>query len=233
MALRATKSRDVREATFAERFDSQGSGGAVNDPLPVGLNNATNQSFQITSVAVGNPDLNPEKADTVTFGAIYRPSFALLEGLRQGAWRYLPDTSLGVGLRQAAGMSDLDLGVLALDARVSEPFVGANGFILTPWVGYQFMRIDATSSWVDLTPNRDALAEVRQLRNELPHFIVERELAVFGKEQNRRSCDLFRHRCDVKDRVRRELDVMIEVGHAVGAAVHDASALVDACRASG
>jgi len=82
LRLRATKSRDVREATFAERFDSQGSGGAVNDPLPVGLNGATNQSFQITSVAVGNPDLNPEKADTVTFGAIYRPSFALLDGLQ-------------------------------------------------------------------------------------------------------------------------------------------------------
>ncbi len=61
---RTTLSRDVREATFAERFDFRGSGGTVNDPAPVGLNGATNQSFQITSVAVGNPEVNPEKADT-------------------------------------------------------------------------------------------------------------------------------------------------------------------------
>ncbi len=56
LRLRTTLSRDVREATFAERFDFQGSGGTVNDPAPVGLNGATNQSFQITSVAVGNPE---------------------------------------------------------------------------------------------------------------------------------------------------------------------------------
>jgi outer membrane receptor protein involved in Fe transport len=82
LRLRATVSRDVREATFAERFDSQGSGGAVNDPAPVGLNGASNQSFQITSVAVGNPDLDPEKADTITFGAVFRPSFAALDGVQ-------------------------------------------------------------------------------------------------------------------------------------------------------
>ena len=82
LRLRATVSRDVREATFAERFDNQGSGGAVNDPEPVGLNGARNQSFQITSVAVGNPNLDPEKADTITLGAIFRPSFAILEGMQ-------------------------------------------------------------------------------------------------------------------------------------------------------
>jgi iron complex outermembrane recepter protein len=82
LRLRATISRDVREATFAERFDNQGSGGTVNDPMPVGLNGARNQSFQITSVAVGNPELDPEKADTVTFGAIFRPSFAALDGVQ-------------------------------------------------------------------------------------------------------------------------------------------------------
>ena len=115
--------------------------------------------------ASGSVGLMPDTT-IVTWGADLR--VALLEGLRQGAWRYLPDTSLGVGLRRAAGMSDLDLGVLALDARVSEPFVGANGFIVTPWVGYQFMRIDATSSWVDLTPNRDALAECGYVGPNVP-----------------------------------------------------------------
>jgi iron complex outermembrane recepter protein len=88
LRLRATLSRDVREATFAERFDNQGSGGTVNDPAPVGLNGATNQSFQITSVAVGNPNLKPEKADTLTLGAIFRPSFNWLNGLQLSADYY-------------------------------------------------------------------------------------------------------------------------------------------------
>ena len=61
LRCRATLSRDVREATFAERFDFQGSGGTVNDPAPVGVGGAINQSFQITSVAVGNPNLDPEE----------------------------------------------------------------------------------------------------------------------------------------------------------------------------
>ncbi|HKO91405.1 MAG TPA: hypothetical protein VJU61_09650 [Polyangiaceae bacterium] len=115
--------------------------------------------------ASGSIGLMPDTT-IVTWGADLR--VALLEGLRQGGWRYLPDTSLGVGLRRAAGMSDLDLGVLALDARVSEPFIGSSGFIVTPWVGYQFMRIDATSSWVDLTPNRDALAECGYVGPNVP-----------------------------------------------------------------
>jgi outer membrane receptor protein involved in Fe transport len=88
LRLRATMSRDVREATFAERFDFQGSGGTVRDPAPVGVGGATNQSFQITSVAVGNENLDPEKADTLTFGVVYRPSFDLLSGLQLSADYY-------------------------------------------------------------------------------------------------------------------------------------------------
>ena len=97
LRLRGTVSRDVREATFAERFDNQGSGGAVNDPAPVGLNNAKNQSFQITSVAVGNPNLDPEKADTLTFGAIFRPTFALLEGVQLSADYYSVKVKEAIG----------------------------------------------------------------------------------------------------------------------------------------
>ncbi len=88
LRFRATLSRDVREATFSERFDFQGGGGSVFDPAPVGVGGATGQSFQITSVNVGNPDLDPEKADTVTFGAVFRPSFDLLDGLQLSADYY-------------------------------------------------------------------------------------------------------------------------------------------------
>src|SRR5690606_33775345 len=77
LRLRATKSRDVREATFRERFDQQGGGGAVNDPR------FNNTNFQITSVAGGNPNLRPEVADTVVAGLVYQPSW--LEGFRVSA----------------------------------------------------------------------------------------------------------------------------------------------------
>jgi iron complex outermembrane receptor protein len=74
LRLRATKSRDIREPTFREQFDAQGGGGSVNDPLN------GNANIQITSVAGGNPNLNPEIADTVVAGFVYQPSW--IEGLQ-------------------------------------------------------------------------------------------------------------------------------------------------------
>jgi hypothetical protein len=102
----------------------------------------------------------------VAWGAELR--VALLEGLRHGAWRYLPDTSVGVALRRATGLPELALNTLLLDARLSEPLVGPSGFIVTPWLGYQFVRISAESNWVDLSPGRDALAECGYAGPNLP-----------------------------------------------------------------
>ena len=81
--FRGTLSRDVREATFAERFDFQGSGGSINDYDAVACKNYNGLtlptggkcSVQITSVAAGYADLKPEKADTMTLGVILEPSF--------------------------------------------------------------------------------------------------------------------------------------------------------------
>jgi hypothetical protein len=115
--------------------------------------------------AAGSLGIMPNTS-LVAWGADLR--VALLEGLRHGAWRFLPDTSLGVGVRRTTGLSDLELGVLALDARVSEPLVGASGFIVTPWLGYQFTRIDAESAWVDLTPGRDAITECGYVGPNVP-----------------------------------------------------------------
>jgi hypothetical protein len=76
---------------------------------------------------------------------------ALLEGLRHGAWRYLPDTSVGVAVRETTGLGELSLGTFAVDVRISEPFL-AGGYALTPWLGYQWVTIHADSTLVDLTP---------------------------------------------------------------------------------
>lgn len=73
LRLRATQSRDAREATFAERYDASVCGVPVNDPL---FNDAL---FQIVGICGGNPDLRPELADTSVYGFVYQP--AALEGL--------------------------------------------------------------------------------------------------------------------------------------------------------
>src|SRR5690606_30358868 len=73
LRLRVTRSRDVREATFAERFDAQASGISVTDPR------FNNEIVAITAVTGGNPALIPESADTVVAGFVYQPRW--IEGL--------------------------------------------------------------------------------------------------------------------------------------------------------
>jgi iron complex outermembrane receptor protein len=75
LRLRATVSRDVREATFAERFDVQGGGGSIQENAIAGVPNPGGPltTFQITSTNVGNPDLKPEIADTITAGIVIQP----------------------------------------------------------------------------------------------------------------------------------------------------------------
>jgi outer membrane receptor protein involved in Fe transport len=70
--LRGTYSRDVRAATLAERFDRQRASGAVTDD-PV-----TGGSYRFSQTNGGNPNVAPEKADTLTAGIIFQPSW--LEG---------------------------------------------------------------------------------------------------------------------------------------------------------
>ncbi len=89
LRLRATRSRDVREGTFSERFDQQGGGGSVNDPTRGGA------SSQITSVAVGNPAINPEFADTVVAGFVFQPTW--VEGLQVSSDWYQVDVSDAIG----------------------------------------------------------------------------------------------------------------------------------------
>ena len=67
--VRATKSRDVRAANIRERFDATAGGANVRDPLNNGV-----QVNGATSFTGGNPAVDPEEADTITFGAVWQPS---------------------------------------------------------------------------------------------------------------------------------------------------------------
>ncbi len=69
LRLRGTYSRDVRAASLAERFDRQRASGSVEDD-PV-----TGDTYIFSSTVGGNPNVNPEKADTLTLGAVYQPSW--------------------------------------------------------------------------------------------------------------------------------------------------------------
>jgi len=74
LRIRATKSRDVREAAFQERFDVQTGGTFVDDTF-TGTNDVL-----ITYQRGRNPNLNPEEADTNVIGFVYEPSW--VPGLR-------------------------------------------------------------------------------------------------------------------------------------------------------
>lgn len=69
LRFRGTYSRDVRAPTLSERFDSQRTNGAVtNDPV-------TGLSYNFSQITGGNPNVKPERADTMTIGAVFQPDF--------------------------------------------------------------------------------------------------------------------------------------------------------------
>jgi iron complex outermembrane recepter protein len=90
LRFRGTKSRDVREATFAERFDNSPNGGTITEDPQTG-----NVNVVVTSTSAGNPNLRPEVADTVVVGLVYQPSWA--EGLRMSVDRYEVDIAGAIG----------------------------------------------------------------------------------------------------------------------------------------
>lgn len=91
LRLRATKSRDVREASFAERFDISTGGINVNDPFSA---NPT-ANVNVTFFRGGNPNLRPEIADTHVVGLVFQPTFA--EGLQISTDWYEVDIKDSIG----------------------------------------------------------------------------------------------------------------------------------------
>ena len=83
LRLRGTFSRDVRAATLSERFDAQGQGSSADDPFLGNINYAFGQ------IIGGNPEVDPEEADTVTIGFVYQPNAA--PGFSLAADRYVID----------------------------------------------------------------------------------------------------------------------------------------------
>lgn len=69
LRFRATRSRDIRAPNISELFENGGSSNTnVFDP-------ALGQAVQVREINQGNPNLDPEKADTFTAGVVFQPSF--------------------------------------------------------------------------------------------------------------------------------------------------------------
>ncbi len=74
LRLRGTYSRDVRAGNLSERFDKTGGVGNVLDPRTAAENPAWGgQTYQVTIFSGGNVNIEPEKADTFTVGAVVQP----------------------------------------------------------------------------------------------------------------------------------------------------------------
>jgi outer membrane receptor protein involved in Fe transport len=89
LRVRATASRDVRAANMSERFDSAGAGATVMDPV------FGNQNVTFTQIIAGNPSVEPERADTRTFGVVVQPPG--IAGLSLSLDRYSIDVAGSIG----------------------------------------------------------------------------------------------------------------------------------------
>ena len=70
LRFRLTRSRDIRAGTLSERFDTSRGPGNVTDPFTGSV-----VPYAISVIAGGNPEVDPEEADTLTFGVVYQPSW--------------------------------------------------------------------------------------------------------------------------------------------------------------
>jgi len=90
-----------------------------------------------------------------TIGADVRMS--LTEGFRTGLPAILPEIAVGGSVRTITGAREFQLTVAGFDAQVSKPIPIGGVTVLTPYVGYQWIRIFGDSGLIDLTPNTDAI----------------------------------------------------------------------------
>jgi hypothetical protein len=114
----------------------------VRKGLPLGFEfGATIAYVARTSIVAGGADVR----------------WSLLEGFRRGALGYFPDLAIGGGVRTITGTSQFQLTIASADAVLSKPFAIADTSVLSPYVGYQFLRMFGDSNSVDLSPRTDAL----------------------------------------------------------------------------
>ena len=94
-----------------------------------------------TSLMVGGADLR----------------WSIFEGFRTGALGILPDVAVGGSVRTTTGTPQFHLTVAGVDVVASKPLPIADSGVLTPYVGYQWIKIFGDTGLIDATPNTDPL----------------------------------------------------------------------------
>jgi len=118
--FRLTRSRDVRAGSLSERFDTSRGPGNVIDPQ-----SGTSTQYAISVITGGNPNVNPEKSDTLTFGIVYQPSW--LEGFGMSVDAF--DVKIADAIGQLGAQAIVDqcrLGATQLCGYIQR---GSDGFI--------------------------------------------------------------------------------------------------------
>src|SRR5262249_22299114 len=90
----------------------------------------------------------------VTLGADVR--FSVLEGFRTGVPAFLPEIAVSGNVRTITGTQEFQLTVAGFNGEISKPIPIFGTPILTPYVGYSWIRIFGDSGLIDMTPNTDA-----------------------------------------------------------------------------
>jgi hypothetical protein len=85
--------------------------------------------------------------------------WSMLEGFRTGPLGYVPDISVGGGVRTVTGTSRFYLTTIGIDVRASKQITLADSAQLIPSIGFQRLIIFGDSNVVDGTPNVDALGQ--------------------------------------------------------------------------
>ncbi|MBX3216346.1 MAG: hypothetical protein KF850_30180, partial [Labilithrix sp.] len=85
--------------------------------------------------------------------------WSMLEGFRTGVLGFLPDISVGGGIRTLTGTSRFYLTTLGIDVRASKPITLQDSSQIIPTLGFQRLLIFGDSNVVDSTPNVDAVAQ--------------------------------------------------------------------------
>lgn len=114
----------------------------IRKGFPLGFELTANVGYMAhTSIVSGGADI----------------SWSLLEGFRKGIPGIFPDLSVGTGVRTITGISALQLTVFSVDGKISKPLPIADSSVLTPFIGFQWIKIFGDSGLVDATPNTDPL----------------------------------------------------------------------------
>ncbi|KRA82929.1 TonB-dependent receptor domain-containing protein [Altererythrobacter sp. Root672] len=121
LRLRGTYSRDVRAANLSERFDKTGGAATIDDPRTPVI-----EAITVTRFSGGNPNVEPERADTMTLGAVFQPAF--VPGLRMSVDWYdikIKDAISQVGTQSVVNRCFLENAQEFCDLITLDPSTGA------------------------------------------------------------------------------------------------------------